>query len=58
VGSGRNATYLGAALAGICTNTVFGFIRAYILIALFAVRPILGGYGSRMRSGTPSSHGG
>jgi ABC-2 type transport system permease protein len=41
----RYATYLGATLAGIFTNTVFGFIRAYILIALFAVRPILGGYG-------------
>jgi viologen exporter family transport system permease protein len=41
----RYATYLGATLAGIFTNTVFGFIRAYILIALFAVRPVLGGYG-------------
>ena len=35
----------GATLAGIFTNTVFGFIRVYSLIALFAVRPILGGYG-------------
>jgi ABC-2 type transport system permease protein len=40
----RHATYLGATFAGVFTNTVFGFIRAYILIALFAVRPILGGY--------------
>jgi ABC-2 type transport system permease protein len=40
----RYATYLGATLAGIFTNTVFGFVRAYILIALFAVRPILAGY--------------
>lgn len=40
----RHATYLGATIAGVFTNTIFGFIRAYILIALFAVRPILGGY--------------
>jgi ABC-2 type transport system permease protein len=43
-GFGRYATYLGATLAGVFTNTIFGFIRAYILIALFEVRPILGGY--------------
>jgi ABC-2 type transport system permease protein len=41
----RYATYRGATLAGIFTNTVFGFIRAYILIALFAIRPVVGGYG-------------
>jgi ABC-2 type transport system permease protein len=41
----RHATNVGATLAGVFTNTIFGFIRAYVLIALFAVRPILGGYG-------------
>jgi ABC-2 type transport system permease protein len=40
----RHATYRGATLAGIFANTVFGFIKAYVLIALFAARPVLGGY--------------
>jgi ABC-type uncharacterized transport system permease subunit len=40
----RYATYRGATVAGIFTNTVFGFIKAYVLIALFAARPVLGGY--------------
>jgi ABC-2 type transport system permease protein len=43
-GFARHATYVGATIAGVFTNTVFGFIRAYILIALFAARPMLGGY--------------
>ena len=40
----RYATYRGATAAGIFTNTVFGFIRCYILIALFTARPHVGGY--------------
>jgi ABC-2 type transport system permease protein len=40
----RYSTYVGATLAGIFTNTVFGFVKAYILVALFAARPVLGGY--------------
>jgi viologen exporter family transport system permease protein len=40
----RSATYRGATLAGIFTNTVFGFIKAYVLIALFAAGPSIGGY--------------
>jgi ABC-2 type transport system permease protein len=40
----RYSTYVGATLAGIFTNTVFGFVKAYVLIALFVARPVLGGY--------------
>jgi ABC-2 type transport system permease protein len=40
----RHATYRAATAAGAFTNTVFGFIRAYILIALWTQRPQLGGY--------------
>lgn len=40
----RWATYRGATIAGIFTNTVFGFLRAYVLLALFAARPRAGGY--------------
>lgn len=40
----RHATYRAATVAGAFTNTVFGFIRAYILIALWTQRPHLGGY--------------
>lgn len=32
----RYASYPGAAWAGVFTNTVFGFLRAYVMIALFA----------------------
>lgn len=42
----RYATYRGATLAGVFTNTVFGFIRAYVLLALFAAVPRVGGYDS------------
>jgi ABC-2 type transport system permease protein len=34
----RHTTYRGATLAGVFTNTIFGFIQAYVLIALFADR--------------------
>ncbi|RPK83207.1 MULTISPECIES: ABC-2 family transporter protein [Streptomyces] len=40
----RYATYRTATAAGVFTNTVFGFIVAYTYIALWDVRPQLGGY--------------
>lgn len=40
----RHSAYRAAALAGAFTNTVFGILRAYILIALWETRPGLGGY--------------
>lgn len=43
-GFARYATYRAATFAGVFTNTVFGFMRAYVMVALFAVRPEVGGY--------------
>jgi ABC-2 type transport system permease protein len=40
----RYAAYRGATYAGVFTNTVFGFMRAYVLIALFRSHPHVGGY--------------
>ena len=40
----RYATYRAATLAGIFTNTAFGFLRAYVLLALFSSRDVVGGY--------------
>ncbi|MDI5966804.1 ABC-2 family transporter protein [Streptomyces sp. SL13] len=40
----RYATYRVATLAGVFTNAVFGMIMAYTYIALWRVRPHLGGY--------------
>lgn len=40
----RHATYRAATAAGAFTNTVFGFIRAYILLALWAAQPDIGDY--------------
>lgn len=40
----RYATYRGATFAGVFTNTVFGFIRAYLLIALLGAVGTLAGY--------------
>ena len=40
----RYATYRGATFAGVFTNTVFGFIRAYVFIAMFAVARRPGNY--------------
>ena len=34
----RHSTYRAATYAGVFTNTVFGFIKAYVLIAVFAAR--------------------
>ncbi|WP_406198846.1 ABC-2 family transporter protein [Kitasatospora sp. NBC_01560] len=40
----RYSTYRAATLAGVFTNTVFGFILAYTFLALWQARPGLGGY--------------
>lgn len=40
----RYATYRWATFAGVFTNTIFGFMRAYVLIALFVAVPQLAGY--------------
>ncbi len=43
-GYSRFATYRAATIAGVFTNTVFGFLRAYVLVAVFASREDIGGY--------------
>jgi ABC-2 type transport system permease protein len=43
----RYAAYPWATVAGIFTNTVFGFIQAYILLALYSHRSDVGGYSAR-----------
>ncbi|MFC4048112.1 ABC transporter permease [Actinomadura syzygii] len=40
----RHSSYPLGSLTEAGTNTVFGFMRAYVLIALWEVRPSLGGY--------------
>ncbi|MGW4646029.1 ABC transporter permease [Kitasatospora sp. NPDC004289] len=40
----RYSTYRAATLAGVFTNTVFGFVLAYTFLALWQARPGLGGY--------------
>lgn len=40
----RYSTYRGATVAGVFTNTVFGFMRAYVYLALFASRADVGGF--------------
>jgi ABC-2 type transport system permease protein len=40
----RQATYRGATLAGVFTNTVFGFILAYVLLAVYQQRSTIGGF--------------
>ncbi|MFC7640025.1 ABC transporter permease [Streptosporangium lutulentum] len=40
----RHSAYRSAAIAGAFTNTVFGILRAYVLIALWEARPGLAGY--------------
>jgi ABC-2 type transport system permease protein len=40
----RMATYRGATLAGIVTNTVFGFILSYVLLAVYRERPSIDGF--------------
>jgi ABC-2 type transport system permease protein len=40
----RYSTYRVAAVSATFTNTVFGFLRAFVLIAVWRARPALGGY--------------
>jgi ABC-2 type transport system permease protein len=40
----RYATYRGATFAGLFTNSVFGLMKGYVLIAVVAGRPRVGGY--------------
>lgn len=40
----RYAAYPAATVAGIFTNSVFGFIRGYVLLALYRERASVGGY--------------
>jgi ABC-2 type transport system permease protein len=44
----RYATYRGATVAGLFTNTVFGFLRSYLLMALLAGQAtgMIGGFGT------------
>src|SRR6266511_1935317 len=43
-GYARYAAYPAATIAGVFTNTVFGFVRAFILLALYEQRGVVGGY--------------
>jgi ABC-2 type transport system permease protein len=40
----RYATYRWATVAGVFTNSVFGFIRAYVFVAMFEIVGRVGGY--------------
>jgi ABC-2 type transport system permease protein len=40
----RYATYRAATAAGVFTNTVFGFLQAYVLLAVYRSRPEVGGF--------------
>ena len=40
----RWSTYRAATFAGIFTNTVFGFIQAYVLVAVYRRRDVIGGF--------------
>lgn len=40
----RMTTYRGATLAGVVTNSVFGFILSYVMLAVFRDRPEVGGF--------------
>jgi ABC-2 type transport system permease protein len=40
----RFSTYRAATVAGVVTNTVFGFLKAYILLAVLRRRPHIGGF--------------
>lgn len=44
IGFRRAAAYRAAAISGAITNTFFGFLRAYVFIALYAARGEVGGY--------------
>lgn len=40
----RQSTYRAATVAGVFTNTVFGFLLAYVVLAVYAARPHAGGF--------------
>lgn len=40
----RFSTYRAATMAGLLTNTVFGFLRAFVFLAVFAKSPDVGGF--------------
>lgn len=40
----RIATYRSATVAGVFTNTVFGFLLAYVLLAVYRERDLVGGF--------------
>ena len=40
----RYSTYRGATVGGLLTNTAFGFMRGYVLLALYRSRPNAGGW--------------
>ena len=44
LGFKRYATYRGATFAGVFTNTVWGFMLAFVQLALFGSRSRLAGY--------------
>ena len=44
LGYRRYAAYPGATYAGLFTNTVFGFMRTYVLLAMFGTAAAFGGY--------------
>ena len=41
---GRISTYRSATVAGVFTNTVFGFLFAYVLLAVYRQRTVVGGF--------------
>lgn len=43
----RTSTYRGATFAGVFTNTVFGFIQAAVMLAVFRQRTTVGGFDAR-----------
>ena len=43
-GYARYAAYRAATIAGLFTNTVFGFLRSFILLGLYEQRAVIGGY--------------
>lgn len=44
VSARRMVAYRGATFAGIITNTVFGVLMSYVLLAAFRARPTIGGF--------------
>jgi hypothetical protein len=50
----RHAAYPWATAAGVFTNTIFGFLQAYILLAVYRHRTDVGGY-KRSAVGTTST---